>query len=132
VDTGVLISAYAFGGSPEKAVKKVFKYADIYLSPELLEEYRNVPLALKAEGKIDHAQLKALISGIAAFVSRAKIVIPTKKLSICRDPEDNMILECCLAAKADILITGDKDLLDIHDLPFKLKILTPSEFIKKG
>jgi predicted nucleic acid-binding protein len=42
-----------------------------------------------------------------------------------------MILECCLAGVVDFLITGDKDLLDILDLPFKLNMLTPSEFVKK-
>lgn len=97
----------------------------------MLEEYRDVPLALEAANKINHVQLKALISGIAAFVSKAKIVIPSKKLSLCRDPEDNMFLECCLAAKADILITGDKYLLDIQQLPFKLKIVAPAEFLNQ-
>jgi predicted nucleic acid-binding protein len=58
-------------------------------------------LILKTEGKIDHKQLKALISGIATFVTRVKIVRPVKKLSICRDVKDNMILECCVAGGAD-------------------------------
>jgi putative PIN family toxin of toxin-antitoxin system len=89
-----------------------------------------VPLALEAEGKIDHIQLKALISGIATFVTRAKIVHPTKRLSVCRDPKDNIILNCCLSAGADILITGDRDLIEITGLPFDLKIITPNEFIK--
>jgi putative PIN family toxin of toxin-antitoxin system len=88
-------------------------------------------LTLRSEGKIDHNQLKALISGVATFVTRVKIVRPVKKLSACRDTKDDMILECSLAGGVDFLITGDKDLLDILDLPFKLKILTPSEFVKK-
>ena len=40
-----------------------------------------------------------------------------------------MVLECCLAAKAGILITGYNDLLDIGDLPFDLQIVTPQEFV---
>jgi hypothetical protein len=39
-------------------------------------------LTLRTEGKIDHKQLKALISGIATFVTRVKIVRPVKKISI--------------------------------------------------
>jgi len=88
-------------------------------------------LALRTEGKIDDKQLKALISGIATFATRVKIVRPVKKLSVCRDIKDNMILECCLAGGVDFLITGDKDLLVILELPFTLRILTPSEFVKK-
>ena len=129
IDTGVLISAFAFGGVPEKAVKKAFKHSAIFVSQPLIEEYRDTPLKLEERGKITHQQMKALISGIAAFVANAKVVHPTKKLSLCRDPEDNMVLECCLAAKTGILITGDKDLLDIGDLPFDLKIITPQEFV---
>lgn len=42
-----------------------------------------------------------------------------------------MLLECCVAASADLLITGDKDILDIRDHPLKLKIITSGEFTKK-
>lgn len=108
----MLISAFAFGGIPERAVKKAFTEADIFISPDLLNEYRTVPLELEAEGKITHIQLEALITGIAAFVVNAKMVFPRKRLKLCRDAKDNMVLECCHAAKARILVTGDKDFLD--------------------
>ncbi len=74
--------------------------------------------------------MQALIAGIAAVVSHAKIVYPTDKLSLCRDSEDNMILECCYIAKVKILITGDKDLLEIADLPFDIRIMTPQSFVE--
>ncbi len=131
VDTGVLISAFAFGGIPGKAVKKVFKDADIYVSPLRLEKYRDTPLKLAEQDKITHQQLKVLIAGIASFVTNAKIVYPTEKVSVCRDLEDDMLFECCVAAKAKILITCDKDLLETENLPFGLKIVTPREFIEK-
>jgi hypothetical protein len=73
VDTGVLISAFAFGGTPEKAVKKALAEADIHVSPALLEEYRNVPLELESKGKITHFQMESLIAGIAAFVANAEM-----------------------------------------------------------
>jgi putative PIN family toxin of toxin-antitoxin system len=130
MDTGVLVSAFAFGGIPEKAVKKAFAEAELFVSPDLLMEYRAVPLALEGEGKLTHGQLKALISGLAAFVTRAILVNPQKKLSICRDAEDNMLLECCLEAKARFLVSGDKDLLDLRNLPFGLRVLTPRQFFE--
>ena len=113
------------------AVKKAFEKADIYVSPDLLAEYRNIPLELEAEGKITRLQLEALITGIAAFVAAAKLVSPRKRLNLCRDEKDNMVLECCLEAKAVFLLTGDKDSLDIKELPFALNILTPQEFLKR-
>ena len=72
-----------FGGIPEKAVKKAFVDADIYVSPALLQEYRDVPLALEAEGKLTHNQLKALISGLATFVTKTIVVHPREKISVC-------------------------------------------------
>lgn len=131
VDTGILVSAFAFGGVPQIAIKKAFKECEIYVSPAILKEYRDVPLTLESEGKIDHKQVKVLVSGIATFVSKAKVIHPRKHLQICRDVKDNMLFECCLEAKADFIITGDKDLLDIKGLPFKLGILTPAQFISK-
>lgn len=127
----MLVSAFAFGGVPEKTVRKAFKEADIYVSPALLEEYRDTPLELETEGKISHIQLKALISGIASLVANTRIVCPSVKLSLCRDTDDNMLLECCHTAKAKILITGDKDLLDIKNLPCDLKILTPQKYLEE-
>ena len=79
---------------------KAFVETDIYVSPALLREYRNVPLALETEKKLTPIQLKALVSGLAAFVTRTIIVHPRKKLFICRDPADNMLLECCFESKA--------------------------------
>ena len=101
------------------------------MSPALLSEYREVPLLLRAKGKINHFQLKALVSGIASVVSTAKIVYPQERAFICRDAEDNMVLECCIEAKANILISGDKDLLDLKELLSHLKILTPRTFIEE-
>ena len=128
----MLVSAFVFGGIPEKAVKKAFLEAEIFVSPSLLKEYRDVPLALNAARKIDHVQLKVLVSGIASFVSKADVVYPRTNVAVCRDMGDNMLLECCLAARADFLISGDKDLLIVDDLPFELRILTPRRYVEEG
>ena len=130
MDTGVLVSAFAFGGIPEGAVKKAFAKAELFVSPDLLKEYRDVPLALNYEGKLAHDQFEALISGLAAFVTQAILVNPKRKLSICRDKEDNMLLECCLEARASFLVSGDRDLLELRDLPSGLRILTPRQFLE--
>ena len=135
VDTGVLVSAFAFGGLPRRAVRYAVQTTNIYVSPELLKEYREVPEELLAEEKVTHLQWQALVIGIASFVSGAKVVRPRRKLEICRDPEDNMLLECCLTARADVLVTGDKDLLEISTQALqsaglgKLRIQKPSTYV---
>jgi len=101
----------------------------IFVSTDLLKEYREVPTVLAKRGKVDNRQFMALIAGIAAVVANAVLVHPKKRLEICRDPKDNMLLECCLTAKADLLLTGDLDLLSISVLPFAVEIVTPANYL---
>lgn len=133
IDTNVIISAFAFDGLPEKALKLAFGKCRIVVSVQLLDEYKLTSQHLEASGKITHTQFKAIITGIAALLVNAEFVKPNKKLKLCRDPNDDFILECCLAAKTDYLITGDKDLLVLKDqLPPALKklcILKPKYFL---
>lgn len=95
-----------------------------------------MPIELEAAEKITREQTTVLVAGIAAFVSEAHLCAPKKPLLICRDPEDNMVLECCLAARADLLITGDRDLLEIPRTPLRaaglqrLRILRPASYVR--
>jgi len=47
----------------------------------------------------------------------------------CRDPGDDMFLECSALAKADLLIAGDKDLLTLGSYK-GTRIVTPSEYLR--
>jgi len=49
----------------------------------------------------------------------------------CRDPGDDMFLECAALAKADLLIAGDKDLLTLGEYK-GTRIITPSEYLRVG
>ena len=50
-----------------------------------------------------------------------------KIANICRDTDDDNIIACAVAAKADYLVTGDADLLDIKAYQ-NVKIITPRDF----
>jgi putative PIN family toxin of toxin-antitoxin system len=108
-----------------------------WISPLLLQEYRETPQELFSQGKINRAQYQALLTGLASFVACAQLVRPRQHISICRDPEDNMVLECCRAAQAHFLITGDKDLLELESRQSesvrlkRLYILTPRAFLER-
>lgn len=52
-------------------------------------------------------------------------------VKVCRDPGDNMFLECAALAKADLLVAGDKDLLTLASYE-GTRIVTPSEYVKAG
>jgi uncharacterized protein len=136
VDTGVVVSAFAFGGVPARALRVALATSEICVSEDLLAEYRAVPEALRAGRKVTAAQRQALVAGIAAFVAEARVVEPTKQVRICRDPKDDMVLECCRAARAQLLVTGDRDLLDLDIFGAvglrKLQIVSPRRYLVLG
>lgn len=43
------------------------------------------------------------------------VLLPATLPQVSRDPEDNVILACGITAAADAIISGDKDLLSLHD-----------------
>ena len=57
----------------------------------------------------------------------AKIVRTKSVQTGCRDPKDNFLLELALDGKADYLLTGDKDLLELKTIN-KTKILKIEDF----
>jgi len=61
---------------------------------------------------------------------RGDLVTPLRKIAACRDPEDDKFLEAALAGRADCIVSGDADLLDLasfEDIP----ILRPAEFLAR-
>ena len=67
-----------------------------------------------------------IVSGVRAMVDIASPAdVPEDAV---RDPKDRMILACAVGGKADIIVSGDKDLLVVktyRDIP----IVTPAEFL---
>lgn len=48
---------------------------------------------------------------IAAMLERAEMVAPIGTIQVCRDPDDDVIIETAIVGKADFIVTGDQDLL---------------------
>ena len=71
------------------------------------------------------------IQRVATFLAlSARFVHPKESVTDCRDPKDNKLLECLLAAHPTCLVTGDRDLLVLH--PYRsIPIVTPRAFITR-
>ena len=63
-----------------------------------------------------------------------KIVYPKIVVNDVRDPDDNKIIECTLEAEANVILSFDKDLLDLQKY-YGIKIVHPASlkywFIEK-
>jgi uncharacterized protein len=134
IDANVFVSA-AFGGVPLDAVSRAFSTGEVFLSPAVIEEIDETIRRLSSKlGEEKTGYLRTLWS---RFQSHCTILAPKERAAICRDPKDDAYLHLCIAAKADFLVTGDKDLLAVDPgsiavLPDGLKIVTPRQFLEKG
>jgi putative PIN family toxin of toxin-antitoxin system len=101
----------------------------IYVSKDVMLEISKVLLYPKIAGILRKNGIdgKEILRAIAAS---SKIIEPKVKLNVVNeDPADNKILECALAAGAEIIVSGDKHLLELGKFR-KTKILTPREFFE--
>ncbi|TAF73062.1 MAG: putative toxin-antitoxin system toxin component, PIN family [Bacteroidetes bacterium] len=126
-DTNVLISALLnFDGNEAKAFLKARKIGTLLASEEILTEYLDV-LARKKFDKYVSLAVRLEFFDIISEV--AIMIVPTTKIDICRDKKDNMILELAIDAKADAIISSDKDLLILN--PFNgIPIINSAQFLK--
>jgi putative PIN family toxin of toxin-antitoxin system len=84
--------------------------AEYYTSPEILAELQG-----KLENRFNFERTD-VVRWITQLEQVITILRPQIKLNVIeRDPGDNKILECALEAKADLIITADKDLLILKE-----------------
>ncbi len=125
LDTNVWISALQFAkyrGTPTQAVEKAMTEDVIATCAEIEAEILRV-LTKKFRWESDRAR-----SAIEAGLVRSVRVQIRGTVKECRDPDDDMFLECAARANADLLIAGDKDLLALGHHK-GTRILTPAEYV---
>ena len=124
IDTNVLISAAIKPAGLQRTVLllAITRPARLYVSRPILEEYSEV--LGRPELRIRKGLRQQLLQLIK---NHSYTVVPTRRLDVTSDPDDNMFLECADAARADYLVTGNQK----HFPRFwkKTKIITTREFI---
>jgi putative PIN family toxin of toxin-antitoxin system len=65
------------------------------------------------------------------FLAKSVHVELKGNLHVCRDPNDDMVLECAVASGAQIIVSGDKDLLVMGSYQ-GIRIVTPAEFLTEN
>lgn len=100
----------------------------LFASPAILQEVTEVLaradlLQAKAIRKVEAERLIGLLR-------RARRVSPTITVRASRDPDDDKFLEAALTARANYVVTGDKDLRTLDGYQ-GLKIRFPTEFLEE-
>ena len=75
------------------------------------------------------ATIPSLREGVARMLAAAELVPITERVAACRDPTDDKFLELAVNGHADLIISGDGDLLALN--PFReVPIVTPAVFVQ--
>ena len=123
-DTNVLISGFVSRGYSFDVIKdSIYKY-EIYYTNYLLKEIQNV---LSTKFSLSDSAIHFAGSVVKKYFIKGKTSCSVEK--ICRDPNDNQVLADAVINKIDVIITGDKDLLELNNYK-GIKIISPKEYWK--
>jgi len=127
IDANVLVSGIFWGGYPHRVLELwAHDRVEVVVSQGILAEYERVICQLGHKEKLSHLAQQWLM-----FIGQYGVVATVRTpVKICRDPEDDKYLSCAVDGDADVIVSGDRDLLVLKDF-IGIPILTPRQFIDR-
>jgi len=127
LDTNVLVSGVFFGGTPRKVLEA---WRDgriqIVVSPGILDEYRRVGERLEAR-----FPGVSLAPFVALLVAHADLIdAPGLPPGVTRDPDDDQLFACAVAAGCAHIISGDRDVIASSGYR-GVQVLTPRRLLER-
>jgi uncharacterized protein len=126
VDTNALISRLLLPGSdPGQVVREAVAEAQLLASDDTIIELADVLAREKFDPYTTVEERQEFLRLFDRIAERVPIVHIVRA---CRDPKDDKFLELAVNGEAQLIITGDADLLALH--PFRgIHILTPASYL---
>ena len=125
LDPNVLVSAFTTRGLSADVFRLVIAEHEMVRSEVVMAEFERV--------MTDRFGIPPrLMTGFLADL-RLHGVVPGVKpapgaLDFVRDPDDRLVAAAAIAGRAEVLVTGDRDLLDVATQIPDLKVLSPRQF----
>ena len=128
-DASTLVSAtFRRGGIPARAARRALREKRIALSDDVMAELIDVlhrPGLARFLDPVLRAELLGQLQALGTSFT------PSQRVTDCRDAKDNKYLELALAAGADVIVSSDADLLELH--PWRgVRILRPAEYLAEA
>lgn len=131
LDTNIVVSALLWGGIPRRLLELGRdNTVTLFTSPDLLDELADVLSREKfskllAQHQLTPDYLMQRYGMLAQVVNPAPI-----ERTVPDDPDDDAVLACALAARAQMIVTGDNDLIVLH--PWQgIDIVSPAEALQR-
>ena len=127
LDTNVFISAFFWGGNPRKLMTRIIDGKDnLFISKEILQEVFSV--MSRPKFNVPYHQVAHFVNSIQEIASQVALIGIIQ--NVCRDSDDDKVLECAVLGDVDFIISGDKDLLSLKEFR-GIPIVTASEYLEK-
>jgi putative PIN family toxin of toxin-antitoxin system len=129
LDTNVLISGLFWPEStPARAMNAAFQAGEVLVSSAVVGEFEEVLRRPKFNRQHDLEMRLIYLRSLLDLLTPVTVV---DLVDDCRDPRDNMFLELALGGRADVIVTGDDDLLCLH--PWRgIAILSPADYLARA
>lgn len=126
IDTNVLVSGlFSTTSTPAQAVEKAVTTAQLVATLDTLRELIEKLHSPKFDRYVRRERRDALLERVASLVEIIEVLQP---LRASRDPKDDKFLEAAVNGRADVIVTGDRDLLHLN--PFRgIAIVTPADYL---
>jgi len=127
IDTNVFLSGlFSATSAPARAVERAVREHQVLASKATLRELAAKLLSPKFDRYVARARRLALLDRLAPNLVMVEIV---QRIRACRDPKDDAFLELAVNGSANLVVTGDRDLLSLH--PFRgIDTLSPSAYLE--
>ena len=128
LDTNTIVSALLLRTSiPRQAFDRAFDIGLVLVSDATVAELVDV---LQRSRFDRYVREEARLHFLATFIRDTTLIAVTETISDCRDPKDNKFLEVAVSGQATVIVTGDRDLLDLH--PYRgITIMTPRDLMNR-
>jgi putative PIN family toxin of toxin-antitoxin system len=129
IDTSVIVSAFILPFSVlRQSVDKAIDEGVLLFSEATLSELADVLFRQKLDGYVSREERSRFLQQLVRAAESVPIIRTVRE---CRDPKDDKFLEVALNGRADLIITGDADLLALN--PWRnLEIQSPAGYLKCG
>ncbi len=129
-DTNVIVSAVLWGRIPGQLIAAAVEgEIELFTSQALLDELADVIARKKFAKAVARTGQTAeqIWHDYRRLAHRVSSRVLTAQVS--RDADDDQVLACALAARADLIVSGDRDLLDLKEFE-RMSIVRPAEAIR--
>ena len=126
VDTNVFVSAVLKANSlPFVVVRWIGRHGGLLKSAATEEEL----IRVLERPHIAAVTAPSFRAGLTTLLAGAEMVNITEHIAACRDPKDDKFLELAVSGRANLIVSGDQDMLALN--PFRgIPILTPAAFVR--